>query len=154
MQVIRNGVFETNSSSTHSITIAGFGELNDALLVNDEICTIFPGEFGWEWEDFNDAATKASYCLTYCKSLEKSQGEHCTHIQNQSPELLEQLKRVIARHTGAKEVHYQERIDQFYPWGYIDHQSHDTCAPAFETDETLAMFIFNKNSVLQTGNDN
>jgi hypothetical protein len=44
MRQTRNGVFETNSSSTHSISISG----NDKFIYPKFIPTIEFGEYGWE----------------------------------------------------------------------------------------------------------
>lgn len=132
MKVTRHAVFETNSSSTHSISIAGDGECSDTLAVEGGICEVWEGEFGWEEETYNDAATKASYCLTFAK--------HNEHH-------LAMLRRVIQEHTGADEV-------RFMGDGYIDHQSSDVALEAFASDDTLAAFIFNPHSGLTTDNDN
>ena len=48
MRQIRNGVFETNSSSTHSIAIPR--SCNNINYISFHI-----GEFGWEWEEANPA---------------------------------------------------------------------------------------------------
>ena len=49
MRLIRNKVFETNSSSCHSISITSDMELND-IPTPDEYGNLFieSGEFGWE----------------------------------------------------------------------------------------------------------
>lgn len=59
--VRRRFVFETNSSSSHSISIVSGDYIPDKIYVDETgTCNIFPGEFGWEIEDFYDAASKAS----------------------------------------------------------------------------------------------
>lgn len=142
MRVIRIGIFETNSSSTHSLTIGnnrGYYN-NDLLLEHDGNIVIFPGEFGWETASYNDVETKASYCLTYAKQIG---GE----------ELVEMLGRVMSETTG-KAVVFKESGGDYHPWGYIDHQSEDVAGPAFASDEILRRFVFGHDSVLTTGNDN
>ena len=136
----RIGVFETNSSSSHSISIC-HGQLTDTLGVDENgVCEIYPGEFGREVVEYNDAAEKASYCLTYAKCL----GEDKDY-----PEMLAQ---VIKKHLGCKEVQLCAMQDG--SWGYIDHQSFDVCAEAFESEESLIDFIFCQESELKTDNDN
>ena len=64
-KLIRVGVWETNSSSSHSLSL-GSSQSKDFVLD-----TIYPdeegkiyingGEFGWEWNKFNDSMTKANY---------------------------------------------------------------------------------------------
>ena len=136
--VTRIGMFETNSSSTHSIIIAPGDFVPDTLPIRDEVCIVYPGEFGWEERTYYSARTKASYCLTY------AQGD---------PELLDMLKRVIEAEVKVP-VEFRPLNGQYYPWGYIDHQSSDIAEPAFRDETSLRAFIFNPNSELQTDNDN
>lgn len=139
MMQIRHGVFETNSSSTHSISISKSAKMLDSLPTDaNGIVIVRSNEFGWEEETYNDAETKASYCLTYCK--------------NYDPSKLDMLTRVIMSQTGARVIAYVGESDN--DWGYIDHQSSDVCAMAFEDEENLRMFIFNPDSVFITDNDN
>lgn len=142
MKKIRIGVFETNSSSSHSITISAIGELTDKFSVEDDgKFHIFPGEFGWGPSVHTDAQTKASYCYTHCK---ESSG---------SPEILVMLKKILEEHLGG-EVVFEKSTDDYHEYGYIDHQSSGTACEAFETEELLANFIFNPKSVLVIDNDN
>lgn len=67
MKQIRQSAFETNSSSSHSITISYGDYTPDKLYVENGVLEIYTGEFGWEHEDYYDAATKAAYCLTWLK---------------------------------------------------------------------------------------
>ncbi len=48
MKVTRNKVFETNSSSTHSLSIAGGEYKAEAFPIDNGICRVHPGEFGWD----------------------------------------------------------------------------------------------------------
>ncbi len=129
-KLIREGVFETNSSSAHSISL---GKDTGKAFVLDTIypdsngnITIYGGEFGWEFDRHHDARTKASYALTSGVSLDL-------------------LRDIIMEQTGAKSV-------SFWPGdGYVDHESVGVCPNDLES---LREFIFNKNSWLFTGNDN
>lgn len=128
---IRHSVFETNSSSSHSITISNDNsqDLMDMIYpTDDDIIILTGGEFGWEWEKYNDALTKANYAA-------------------QSGYKPDMLKSVIEEHTGYKTI-----IE--LNGGYIDHNSDHVTAEAFKTNETLRQFIFNKKSMLFLGNDN
>lgn len=145
MEVIRRGVFETNSSSSHSVSIKHGDYVPEKLYVEDGICKIYPGEFGWEEFDYNDAATKAAYCLTYVKMFEEEETEPLSMM----------LREVIAEVTGADVEFVAEDGSS---WGYIDHQSSDVwraaCGDAFRNKKALKAFIFNSRSVLTTNNDN
>lgn len=129
----RCGVFETNSSSSHSITISDENsvELMDIIYpnsVNEDIIILHGGEFGWEWEKYNDALTKANYCA---------------QAEIDQPMLMD----VIREQTGYS-------IAILLNDGYIDHNSSHVATEAFKSPETLRQFIFNKKSILYLGNDN
>lgn len=134
MRNIRTGVFETNSSSTHSISISENtdGILDTIVPTDDGVIILSGGEYGWSWEKFNDPLSKANYCAL---DLQKD------------PASLTMLVDVIMQHTGAKKIVLS--LD-----GYIDHQSSGTSESAVVNSEVLKNFIFNSQSWLFTGNDN
>jgi hypothetical protein len=150
---VRNGAFETNSSSTHSICIAS-GETTDTLQKDDKYNAVIieSGEFGWEVEDYWDARSKAAYCYTYAVSR-RDDSKAFSEDKN-----LYMLRKVISEHTG-HDVKFEHEVnienkDSWYPYGYIDHQSMDVPEEAFESEESLKQFIFNRRSILHTDNDN
>lgn len=136
-KLIRSGVFETNSSSSHSISIGDENKhfVLDMLYPNKEgIIILLGGEFGWDWFKHNDALTKANYAAV-------------AHQHN--PDLVID---VIKEQTGADHVVLAFTGDYDGPnWSYIDHDSAGVCP---STKEELRNFIFNKNSWLFGGNDN
>jgi hypothetical protein len=146
MKNIRNKVFETNSSSSHSISIynATHGLYDTIAPDSHGVITLTGGEFGWEWEKYNDTLTKANYAAVYAA------GDQA---------MTDMLVQVIKDHTGAKEV--QLIFSAEYSGGnysYIDHQSARSeggdAGKAFDTPLTLKNFIFHPESWLFTGNDN
>lgn len=136
----RGPVFETNSSSVHSISICHNGDILDLLAKDGDTCTIHGGEFGWKEDCFTDAATKASYVATYAVHY----GPH---------ELIEMLMDVVKEVMDVEYVLFDVSDDD-----YIDHQSlggDDAIAlVAFQSRKHLKDFIFNRQSTLITGNDN
>ena len=135
-QKIRTGVFESNSSSSHVITLSKdtknfFMDLSMVPDPDGEI-NIEGGEFGWEVEKYDDASTKANYAAEFAKN---------------NVSYLNMLRDVIQEQTQAKVVNIN-------PSGYIDHQSDSVASVAFVNKESLRNFIFNKNSILFTSNDN
>ena len=56
---VRQGVFETNSSSTHSICIA---QTTDYIIPDKVSFSV--GEFGWEVDKLSSLSEKASYLYT------------------------------------------------------------------------------------------
>jgi len=134
MKNIRQGVFETNSSSTHSVSVSKDTDgIYDTLFPDNGILTIHGMDFGWEWESYNDAPTKAAYAAVYL---------NYNDIQKET------LEKVLKEHTGAKEVVFNIKDN------YIDHQSVDDVVCLFESELTLKEFIFNPKSYLMLGNDN
>ena len=63
MKIVRNKVFETNSSSTHSITVPLQKDDNNIQL-KGLVITIPLGEFGWEYGIYNDITSRLSYIYT------------------------------------------------------------------------------------------
>ena len=138
MKKIRKNIFETNSSSTHSISVCGNeidSDMYDFIIPNENGEIIFSNSicFSWGFEKFNDAHTKALYCIA-------------DHIGEQ--EKIDMVKKVISEQTGCNNIIVS--INDYM----IDHQSYGTSNEVFESEEKLKNFIFNKNSWLFIGNDN
>jgi hypothetical protein len=128
-KLIRHSVFETNSSSSHSVSIADKTKdfVLDTIYPNqDGVIVLTGGEFGWEYFKHNDAYTKANYAA-----------------QALGPNSV--LEDIIIEQTGANAVIFNTES------GYIDHDSYGLIST---NKETLRNFIFNKNSWLFGGNDN
>jgi hypothetical protein len=133
MKNIRQGVFETNSSSTHSVSVSKDSDgIYDTLLPENGILTIEGEDFGWEWQTYNDPKMKAAYAAVYL-NYDSSQTEI--------------LEKVLKEHTGAKEIVFNIKNN------YIDHDSVDNARSLFD-ELTLKEFIFNPKSYLMLGNDN
>jgi len=142
---IRQNVFETNSSSSHSISISDKNDsdlMDNSLIPNEDGNVIlYGGTFGWEIEDYFDAQTKASYMAIYASEWARDETENFITI----------LKDTIKKQTGCKDV-----IFQFEEYSSIDHQSveGEDYHYVFYNPEELRQFIFNKESYLHTDNDN
>ncbi|GAF76866.1 unnamed protein product, partial [marine sediment metagenome] len=92
MRQVRQGVFETASSSVHSLSIGRLEKGKHAKLSLDEggtVCRIYPGEFGWGVNTFRDPHSRASYCLTAAANANNAEG-------------LALLREVIEKETGAR----------------------------------------------------
>lgn len=154
---IRKGVFETNSSSTHSFTV---GNTFNNLLVNDYDNCVHTelGEFGWEIEDYFDSASKLAYILLvagyfndfYFDCYSNSLNENIEKLYN--TEEFRRIEDAVKNHIDCEGIVINDDSH-----GYIDHQSieyesfgdwlYDTGASDIED------FIFG-NIVLHTDNDN
>lgn len=137
---IRNSVFETNSSSTHSIAISK----KKPVIGNSIHFGI--GEFGWE----NDCVNTADYL--YTAILEQ---------YDEADELLDKLKEILDRHSidySFEEPSYytsSNGIDRWLDYGYVDHSDEiREFIFAVLNDEDLLMRYLFGNSNVYTGNDN
>lgn len=175
MKLIRRSVFETNSSSTHSISF-----VPDGVLKFPESVTLTFGEFGWEEETHYDVQTKLTYVMTalqYYVSTPKypscPDGMSWTDWENSEEKkqynvdyekaILESIYilwlRELLNDVG---VIVHENLcgpDKYSRFGYIDHQSVDTLDGIWSDDEVtfknnMKNFIFNPNCYLRTDNDN
>src|SRR5574343_688308 len=124
----RIGVFETNSSSSHSLVLAqDFSNVVDAPLpkhiVEQGVVTIFSGEFGWEQEEYDDYATKASYLFVdaFSGGGEPYDDPNDEIVRNKNIKL-KMLVEAFKIHAGV-DVFFEASNDQYHPYGYIDHQS-------------------------------
>lgn len=138
---IRSSVFETNSSSTHSIAIS------KAPAVIGKSIHFGIGEFGWE----NSCADTADYLYTailYVYSSEVAE------------EKIEHLKRILDKYDVSYEFEEPEYWigssgNAYLDNGYIDHGDELTefLEAVFSNEDLLMRYLFG-NSIVYTGNDN
>ncbi len=151
---IRNKVFETNSSSSHSITVSGteaadFG-LGRETLRDGVIRIECYSDFGWDWTEFHGTTDKIAYMLMQCDPNGFNDGIDDDII----PSLVERnenarwLVDVIHRATGCT-LEFRAGT-----WAGIDHQSHGEGLELFSDETEMRRFLFSPTSYLQTGNDN
>jgi hypothetical protein len=136
--VIRRGVFETNSSSTHSICISKDGDYS--LPSSIEFVT---GEFGWEISELRSIEEKASYLYTGL-------------LTRQRFEQLDRLKTALANASVAATFQEHE-IDEYglLGEGYVDHECELTdFLDAVTGKDELFRYLFSDWSFILTGNDN
>ncbi|NTF16972.1 hypothetical protein G6L37_00835 [Agrobacterium rubi] len=153
---IRNRVFETNSSSSHSITVSGteaadFG-LGRDVLRSGVISIDQSSNFGWEWTEFHGTKDKIAYMLMQCDpegfSDGVEQGEDIVPLLAARNDNARWLVDMIERVTGCT-VEFRAGT-----WAGIDHQSHGEGDEMFSHEEMMRTFLFSTQSYLQTGNDN
>jgi len=138
---IRQNVFETNSSSTHSICIAK----NTKLTLPSKLHFSF-GEFGWEQNTLNSIGEKASYLYTGLFA----NGRH------------DDIKKVseILNSNGIsssfEDVIYENGSNYPDNPGYIDHarELRKFLDAVCNNEEILLQFLFSPFSFIITGNDN
>lgn len=151
MKQTRTGVFETNSSSTHSITI---DKHQDIWAYPKSPLTACFGEFGWENKHYSGVENKLSYVFTmmqYRCGTTKQSG-----ILNSK--WVKWLHEMVFDYCG-QTINLEINDSTYYPLGYIDHQSTDMLDDIWADDESkfknnMKEFIFNTKYGFSTGNDN
>lgn len=139
MKQIRRNVFETNSSSTHSICIS------KKPVTPDKFISFDIGEYGWT----SGCENAADYLYT------------AILVQDDADELLETLKGILNSYSieyEFEEPKYTISSDGKYKWldnGYIDH-GYDTreFIDAVLSDNDMLMRCLFGDSCVYTGNDN
>jgi len=144
MKVIRSGVFETNSSSTHSICITKNNILDD----KQDFIKFTIGEFGWEHEKYTTPYEKAQYLYTAI-------------LDNERFDLIYKIKTILDSHNikyEFEEPKFHTSSDgkyQYLVYGYIDHSYYlDDFLEICEDEDKLMKFLFSSESFIITGNDN
>lgn len=130
---IRRGIFETNSSSTHSICIT-----RDNDFVIPEKVEFRIGCFGWECDYLYTLEEKASYLYTAMSELFGQ--------ETAKQRLFETLSDIDV------ECDFDGDINN----GYVDHASEaiDFVTAVIEYPKRLCRFLFSARSYIRTGNDN
>ena len=161
MKKIRRNVFETNSSSTHSITFSRrdqTAESNHLPIEDDGYIHMRLGEFGWEINSYTDQYNKLSYLLTMCAEL-NGIDFWCINdatFESSLEELydcdeFQLISSVIGEYANCKGI----KLDRCE--GYIDHQSHEdySSIPDFlESNGTDIIDFVYGNVIVNTDNDN
>jgi len=130
--------FVSNSSSSSFIVIEG---PIDVPMLQDDVLFIpqtFGGteDFGWEIEYHTDIGSRINFACLQAESMDENYEK--------------MLENVLKEYFDISEIEYN--LD-----GYIDHQSaacENENIEMFESEETLATFIFGVNSLIHTDNDN
>lgn len=139
-RTIRRGVFETNSSSVHSIVIGNNGEnVYDCLPTQQ---SFKGGDFGWEVENYNDADSKASYLWTAIVTL----------YDIDTNEYREKIANILNK--WGIETYFEDPkvVDEN---DYIDHVSDllDFVITVCNDEDLLMNWLYSDGSELGTGND-
>lgn len=138
---IRRGVFETNSSSTHSICITKDTVL-DKILDHVEFEL---GEFGWEYSILRSTYQKASYLYTAAVNFD----------QYNKTNYVEKIKQLLDKNDISC-IFFKRDKSCTFENGYVDHSQdldiflEDVCNDAGK----LLRYLFSSESFIITGNDN
>ena len=159
---VRQGLFETNSSSTHAICIAK-KELNDNYKLPKSIEFNLDG-FGWEIEEYRDIYSKANYLYTgYVEVI----GSKLYHEEREKNEFYRGWKECEVKAS----LIFKDKIKELLPdiecefedventktYYYIDHSEDGIDSfinYVLSSRENLIAYLVNDNSTIFTGNDN
>ena len=144
MITVRQGVFETNSSSTHAIIIA-----REGTKPMDDVCFSI-GEYGWELETYYGPDSKASYFYTLaCECLQRDVADDITQLLAPYGIECRFVKKPVF-------VSYSDGSGQYLDNGYVDHcaEGLDLVEDCLKDASLLIDLIFNNESYIETGNDN
>ena len=162
MRKVRRGVFETNSSSTHSVSIRK-GEVRDSYLtVNPEDNKVHVefGEYGWGYKSLRSQSERLSYLCTMLMMTEASRANSVDDIFE--TEGFKQINNLIAEKCSCDGICFDDKI-QFKDWdidinGYIDHQSYEDYSSIQEFlndyNTNIVDFVFNDGVTVIIDNDN
>lgn len=154
---VRKNVFETNSSSTHSLVISNKERAyNYSLPIERGVLTIPFGEFGWGPELLVEPIEKLSYLITdridiydIPEEIKNDEDAIQALIMESEPirEIIEAIKYCCPE---IEEVHF-ELGDSWYPFGYVDHQS---CGTSREHGLSIEEIVFSNKVIIMISNDN
>ena len=139
-QNIRSNVFETNSSSIHTLTIFNNnGSIDYEKMLEDfdkRKYNIEVGEFGWEFEVYNDPISILEYIYSFAYQRDNETDSQQNYVSK--------LKSLLPN-TNFIDTDHDYLIDHCYDWeNQLDF--------IFESKENLAQLMFN--GQIRTGNDN
>lgn len=141
MRVVRRGVFETNSSSTHAVCVTKNNILDQKL---PKTLKFDLGDFGWEVEKYKETNDKARYLYTAIAINDKN-------------DLLENITKHLEANNVLCKFQKPKYDGGYLANGCIDHNGDDLIEfiEAVCSDEkTLMRYLFSSESFVVTGNDN
>ena len=154
-KVKRNNIWETNSSSIHSLVVDKSGLEESNLPINkDGYIVAHYGSFGREKEIYSDQESKLSYLLSQCYYLSRlseedkfgkfDYGSHDYYYES----IVDAILNYDHRAKGIEIVGLEPEIDhQSIPYGG------DMNLVNYWDEEDVQQFIFNKYISLKTDSD-
>jgi hypothetical protein len=165
--VRRIGMPETNSSSSHAVSISMCsgnivcpGDSDWDIEITEDGILKIPGgkDFGWEYFKTNSVLTKLQYlCGIYCYDIRTDHGKKS----------IVRLKKILKEIFGVRDVEFlwitdfsnrlkevEDPEDAYYDYPEIDHNSHDIFEEITENLSVIRAFLLSRDSWLYGGNDN
>lgn len=163
---IRHSVFETNSSSSHSLTIAP-GELLDfgldrKTLRRGEIeAVIHANGYGWAYQRYYTPESKIGYLLFQAVGGQLPEevlgldagADHLEAFRKKRSNAVDTIIEIVREATGCDIRLTRDTADTRYGY-YVDHQSSYVGLELLDDRDRLLKLIFGDGSYIETGNDN
>jgi hypothetical protein len=163
MKQIRKGVFETNSSSSHSLQYSKKDRGYDYNLPVDKdgTLTLQFGEFGWGTGDAEDdllktSLQKISYFITdNCDLWDRDYDSWDEFIKDfiKLPKIAKLLEIIYYKCPQVNNIKFDMAPDSDSNIGYINHQSQGLTKNIY-TSEDIENLIFNNSVMIIIDNDN
>lgn len=142
---IRDNVFETNSSSTHSLCISK--EEFDKSLIPKYLNIRADEEFGWQQQTYYTPEEKANYLF---------QTLYDCDCRAEIEALTEKINNIAQKYNIRVSFPKPEK-DEFgmYTGGYVDHagEAIPFVQELIDDEDKLCRFLFNSDSRIYTGSD-
>lgn len=160
-RIIRRNTFETNSSSTHSLSLSPVKAFDFKKPV---YLNIWFDEYGWGYDVLRTPEEKLSYLFTAAQ-YERGWGKY-DHTKDELLALIKSFRDDLQAMLYETNVYLQEIdeyvfMDDYCPMGYIDHQSVGECECsddvyryATSSTENLMNYLFNELVEVIIDNDN
>lgn len=150
---IRKNVFETNSSSTHSVAVSSRDRGYSHEMPVDESGTLHIqlGEYNWGPDILYTPYDKLCYVMSYLSQYYSSVEEFEKDVETGSINpVLENIVYYLKRDCGVSNVTIR-KVDSSWSdgLGHIDHQSAGSLC-----DEDMIDLIFNNSKIILIDNDN
>lgn len=143
MRQIRRSVFETNSSSVHTLQISKTGLQPSNLEINkDGNIEVEFGSFDKDYEIYNTQYEKLQYLLSFIGYQE------CFLEDFYNSYYFQNMRDAVCEYAKAKDIVI---VGDKEP--YIDHQSADTCVIDLYDKDEIINFVFNEYIALKTDCD-
>lgn len=167
----RHGVFETNSSSCHSLSLHSDANQNnlfdDFYIHEDGKLFFYTDEYGWGMAKLDSFGEKLSYVMTYCITNYRYEDFmfvlKILHDVTQFQSLYYEDNLLVGTwDDDAEQVKFANDFDLYNffkyvnddTYSYIDHQSIDLLDDVIKDEEKLKSLLFCKESYITTDNDN
>lgn len=147
---LRSKVFETNSSSSHSLTLSAELLTKQPLppeVLRAGVLKVTGGEYGWEWYRYYLPVNKINYLAAQALQDMGSDVAGDAQTARQTSPAFDLLCEVVESHTGCK-----VELSSFQ--SEIDHDSVGCCDDVLKDRDALHRLIFDADSYVETGNDN